>query len=103
MPKSRSWRSVIVIAGALIGAMALAPAAQASQPTAPAAQSKGPASVGLAAAKVGGPATNEVRYSPSGCRGQSNNPHSSGHVPGTVNAESRTFCNNAVPSILAEG
>lgn len=51
----------------------------------------GPANGGFAAQAV----------SPSGCMGQSNNPHRSGHVPGTINAEARTYCNNPVPELYA--
>ncbi len=39
---------------------------------------------------------------PSGCEGQANNPHLSGHVQGSVNAEARTTCRTPVPSIRAQ-
>lgn len=35
--------------------------------------------------------------SPSGCVQAAHNPHESHHVPGTINAEVRATCNNAVP------
>jgi hypothetical protein len=62
-----------------------------------------PATSSLGSQPATGRAGIQAEVSPSGCRGQSNNPHKSGHVPGMINAESRTYCNNAVPSILAQG
>ena len=40
-----------------------------------------------------------VGNSPSGCEQSAHNPHRSTHYPGTVNAEIRATCNNAVPEM----
>jgi hypothetical protein len=94
--KQLKWKTgAITLATAMAVILSSSPAMAAEPTSAP--DASAPDVANLKQATTGGPAIMAV--SPAGCAGKTNNPHRSGHVPGTINVVGYTKCNYNVPAV----